>query len=212
MLPNEERHQRKCVVCSHPEREEIEEEFVHWRDVYHLAKQYDIADSRSIYRHARVFGLIEQRRENRRAILDRILENGPAVVSAQGVIQAIRAYSCLTPDNRWVEPARNMQYQVTTNHLTTDRLPKPAIEIQAADTADAPTSTKPAASDETVEEADEAKPAPEPAEAEHVTESAEVEHVTDLAEPETIHHAGTPPGPLPKWDGRFTSTHGNPGR
>jgi hypothetical protein len=26
-----ERHSRRCIICRHPEREAIEEEFVHWR-------------------------------------------------------------------------------------------------------------------------------------------------------------------------------------
>jgi hypothetical protein len=26
-----ERHSRKCIICHHPEREAIEEEFLHWR-------------------------------------------------------------------------------------------------------------------------------------------------------------------------------------
>jgi hypothetical protein len=115
MLPAEERHQRKCLVCHHPDREEIEEEFIHWRDVWYLAKQYDIADPRSIDRHARVFGLVERRRENRRYMLDRILENGPGKVTPDSVIQAIRAYSCLTDDNRWVEPPTRVEYVITAN-------------------------------------------------------------------------------------------------
>jgi hypothetical protein len=82
MLPAEERHQRKCLVCSHPDREQIEEEFIHWHDVWYLAKHYNIADYRSIYRHARVFRLIERRRENRRYMLDRILENFPGKTTA----------------------------------------------------------------------------------------------------------------------------------
>jgi hypothetical protein len=114
MLPAEERHQRKCVVCRHPDRDAIEEEFIHWHDVWYLAKEYSIQDYRSIYRHARVFGLIERRRENRRYMLDRILETFPKV-SAQAVIQALRAYTCLTDDNRWVEPPTRVEYAVTTN-------------------------------------------------------------------------------------------------
>jgi hypothetical protein len=119
MLPAEDRHHRKCVVCHHPDREEIEEEFIQWRDVYYLAKQYDIRDCRSIDRHARALGLVERRRENRRYMLDRILESGPGKVTAQSVIQAIRAYSCLTDDNRWVEPPTRVEYAITTNRPQT---------------------------------------------------------------------------------------------
>jgi hypothetical protein len=115
MLPVQDRHQRKCAVCRHPDRDEIEEEFIHWHDVWHLAKKYNIQDYRSIYRHARVFGLIERRRENRRYMLDRVLESFPSGANAQSVIQAIRAYSCLTDDNRWVEPPTRVEYTITAN-------------------------------------------------------------------------------------------------
>jgi hypothetical protein len=115
MLPVQDRHQRKCAVCRHPDRDEIEEEFIHWHDVWHLAKKYNIQDYRSIYRHARVFGLIERRRENRRYMLDRVLESFPSSTNANSVIQAIRAYSCLTDDNRWVEPATRVEYTITAN-------------------------------------------------------------------------------------------------
>jgi hypothetical protein len=159
MLPAEERHQRKCVVCQHPDREEIEEEFINWRDVWYLTKQYDIADSRSIYRHARAFGLIERRRENRRYMLDRILESGPGKVTPQSVIQAIRAYSCLTDDNRWVEPPTRVEYVITANRPqnpppdreSDPRHDSPAVldvtpdsELAAADSGPIPTHSGPA--------------------------------------------------------------------
>jgi hypothetical protein len=115
VLPVKDRHQRKCAVCRHPDRDEIEEEFINWHDVWHLAKEYNIQDYRSLYRHARVFGLIERRRENRRYMLDRVLESFPSGANAHSVIQAIRAYSCLTDDNRWVEPATRVEYVITAN-------------------------------------------------------------------------------------------------
>ncbi len=77
MLPAEERHKRKCLICRHPDREEIEEEFVNWQDVWFLAKQYKIPDYRSIHRHARATGLIVRRRENMREVLDSIIERRP---------------------------------------------------------------------------------------------------------------------------------------
>jgi len=180
MLPEEERHQRKCAVCQHPDRAEIEEEFIHWGRVYQLAKQYDIADYRSIHRHARVFGLVARRRENTRGVLDQILERGPEMVTVAGVIQAIKAYSCLTDDNRWVElphPPRRIEY-----HISTDRTPNPAPEKAPIDVKEiAPAATKAPAE------------TPEP-------------------EPEVIVDAGAPPGPLPAWNGRFSSNWGNPRR
>jgi hypothetical protein len=113
MLPAEERHKRKCLICRHPDREEIEEEFINWHDVWYLAKHYNISDHRSIYRHARATGLIVRRRENMRQVLDSIIERRPDRVTADSVIHAIRAYSCLTEDNRWVEPSSRVEFAVT---------------------------------------------------------------------------------------------------
>lgn len=195
MHPEEERHQRKCAVCQHPDRVEIEDEFIHWGNARQLAKQYGLADPRSIHRHARAYGLVELRRENRRGVLDRILERGPQVVTVTGVIQAIKAYSCLTDDNRWVEPPRRMEYNITSN-----RTPNPAPEKSAAPEKApeplpeqkkdaAPADKKPAAKEPPAKDPDALIP-----------------------EPEVIHHAGIPPGPLPAWDGRVESSWGNPRR
>jgi hypothetical protein len=190
MLPAEERHQRKCVVCHHPDRDAIEEEFIHWHDVWYLAKEYNIQDYRSIYRHARVFGLIERRRENRRYMLDRILETFPKV-SAQAVIQALRAYTCLTDDNRWVEPPTRVEYAITTNRAQN---PPPEHE-----------STSPGGKSPTVldipitsaaAEADSEAPA---ADSEPAAQDSGPTH----SEPTTIVGSATPPPNLPTWNGRF---------
>ncbi len=175
MLPVEDRHQRKCVVCHHPDREEIEEEFIHWRDVYYLAKQYDIRDCRSIDRHARALGLVERRRENRRYMLDRILESGPGKVTAQAVINAIRAYSCLTDDNRWVEPPTRVEYAITTNRPPNSPPDRAQPQQRDPEILDVPND-------------------PEP-----VPTNSGPTH----SEPRTIVGSPTPPPNLPTWNGRF---------
>jgi len=106
------RHRRKCTICRHPDREVIEQEFVNWHSVWHLAKQYKIDDHRSIYRHASATGLIERRRDNMRWCLDSVLECAPGKVTADSVIRAVRAHACLTEDNRWVEPPSRVEFTV----------------------------------------------------------------------------------------------------
>ncbi len=99
------RHRAKCAVCQHADREEIEEEYLHWRDVWQIAQQYEIDDYRSIHRHARAYGLVHSRRENIFSALDNIVEKSEdAKVTGDMVIRAIRAYSCVTPSGQWVEP------------------------------------------------------------------------------------------------------------
>jgi hypothetical protein len=99
-----ERHQRKCVICAHPEREAIEELFLHWHSPRNTACDFGVP-VRALYSHAHATGLYLCRQDNLRAVLDRILERADrATVSNDGIIRAVRAYTCLTSDNKWVEP------------------------------------------------------------------------------------------------------------
>jgi hypothetical protein len=99
------RHERKCAICHHCECAAIEEEFVHWRNVCRLAQEYGSEDYRTIYRHARATGLIELRRENVGSALDNIVERSDTTkVSADCILRAIRAYSCIDDMGRWIDP------------------------------------------------------------------------------------------------------------
>jgi hypothetical protein len=100
-----ERHERKCLVCHHPERETIDELFVHWHQPFRMACDYDVP-LRSIYRHAHATGLLAARRRNLRCVLDHILEDATGIrATSDSIIRAVRAYTCLTDDNKWIEPA-----------------------------------------------------------------------------------------------------------
>ena len=126
------RHARKCAVCRHPDREAIEEEFLEWYDVANIAEDYDIADSRTIYRHARATGLLELRRQNLRTQLDNILEHHLTSVSADAVLRAIRAYSCLDAHGRWTDPPARVTFaverpQVLESVAASSALPPPSL-------------------------------------------------------------------------------------
>ncbi|MGA8221819.1 MAG: hypothetical protein WB780_09220 [Candidatus Acidiferrales bacterium] len=99
------RHSRKCSICHHPDREAIEQDFLHWSTSFYIQQEYDINDARSIYCHARATGLIQRRRENLLAALDNLVEQSAHTVpSADGILRAIRAYSCLDEYGRWTDP------------------------------------------------------------------------------------------------------------
>lgn len=68
------RHRRNCSVCAHPQRLEIESEFIAWRSPTALAQQYGLADRASVYRHAHALGLFARRQRNVRAALEQIIE------------------------------------------------------------------------------------------------------------------------------------------
>ncbi|HXQ24811.1 MAG TPA: hypothetical protein VN822_00245 [Candidatus Acidoferrales bacterium] len=110
-----ERHERKCVVCHHPDREEIEELFLHWHEPHSTAYHYKVP-VRSLYRHAHATGLYAARQGNLRSVLDRILEDAErAKVTGDCIVRAVRAYTCLTTDNKWVEPPTRVLF--SSRHL-----------------------------------------------------------------------------------------------
>jgi hypothetical protein len=109
------RHARKCVVCHHPDRDAIEEEFIHWRSPYEIARQFRIADYRSIYRHARSTGILDLRRHNFYSALDSLVEAAEeAKVTGDCVIRAIRAYSCLDSRGHWVDPPTQVNFSTNS--------------------------------------------------------------------------------------------------
>jgi len=102
--PDLSRHQRHCLVCHHPERDGIEEAFVHWHNMDYIAHQHKVPP-RSIYRHAHALGLFALRATNLRYALEHLIEKAETVTAtADSVIRAIRAYTCLTDDGQWIEP------------------------------------------------------------------------------------------------------------
>jgi len=109
-----ERHSRRCIICHHPEREDIEEEFVHWRSPSRLAHDYKLGDYRTIYRHARAAGLLLQRRERLHSALDAFVESVDDVTfTGDTILRAMRAYSCIDSHGRWTEIPTQVQFSTT---------------------------------------------------------------------------------------------------
>jgi hypothetical protein len=106
-----ERHSRRCIICHHPEREAIEEEFVHWRAPWKLAEDFKLADYRTVYRHARAAGLLLQRRERLHSALDAFVESVDDVTfTGDTILRAMRAYSCIDSHGRWTEIPTQVQF------------------------------------------------------------------------------------------------------
>lgn len=100
-------HERRCTICKHPDREAIEEAFLQWRRCWDLVREFKIHSRTSLYRHAHALGLFERRARNMRFALAAIIEEVECVrPSAEGIIHAIRAYSCLDDSGRWTEPPK----------------------------------------------------------------------------------------------------------
>src|SRR5277367_4731468 len=105
VTPDFLRHARKCCICRHPLREEIESDFLLWRNPRQIMEEYELAHHAAIYRHAHATGLATLRRENAYSALDLIIEKvKDAPITGHTIIRAMRAYSCLTPKGRWIDP------------------------------------------------------------------------------------------------------------
>jgi hypothetical protein len=122
-----ERHSRRCIICHHPEREAIEEEFVHWRAPWKLSQDYKLADYRTVYRHARAAGLLLQRRERLHSALDAFVESVDDVTfTGDTILRAMRAYSCIDSHGRWTEIPTQVQFSTSTApHPTQSPAPYP---------------------------------------------------------------------------------------
>ncbi len=97
-------HSRRCSICRHPERELIDQEFLHWTQVDSIAETYEI-DRRAIYRHAHATNLFSQRNRGLRFALGHIIEQAQDVeVTADSIIRAVRLFACLNDDGEWVAP------------------------------------------------------------------------------------------------------------
>ena len=117
------RHQRSCSICAHPQREEIEGDFVSWRSPAAIATEYGLADRASVYRHAHALGLFAKRQRNIRAALDRIIEKaGEVEVTASAVVEAIQAYSKINAAGQWIDRSEQVNLNELFDRMSTQEL------------------------------------------------------------------------------------------
>ena len=117
------RHQRNCSVCSHPEREEIEADFIAWRSPATIAGEYGLGDRASVYRHAHALGLFAKRQRNIRAALERIIERaGEVDVTASAVVAAVQAYAKINSAGQWIDRSEQVSLNDLFDKMSTQEL------------------------------------------------------------------------------------------
>jgi|SRR5271169_737795 len=125
------RHSRKCFICHHPQRAEIEDDFLNWHGPNGIVKDYQLPHYSVIYRHANALGLRARRNENIRTVLDIIVEQAEtAPITANAILRAIRAYSCLQDDGTWVELPKKVVYQTERKAAAASRRMSLAAEAR----------------------------------------------------------------------------------
>ncbi|MGH9686652.1 MAG: hypothetical protein ACRD5K_06130 [Candidatus Acidiferrales bacterium] len=102
--PSRSPHERHCTICSHPDRAEIEAEFIEWTAPGDIAREYEV-NRRAIYRHARAVGLFAHRNGNLRFALGRLIQRVDFVQpTADSIVCAIHAFARINDEGQWIEP------------------------------------------------------------------------------------------------------------
>jgi len=119
--PDYERHSRLCSICSHPDRDAIEGDFVRWRKPAEIIDDYGLSNRYALYRHAHAVGLYQRREIELARVLEKQLENADDCPLEQFdvITRAVRAHAHLDGYGRWIEPTR-------THHILTGPLPSGA--------------------------------------------------------------------------------------
>jgi hypothetical protein len=108
-LPALDRHARKCAICHHPNRADIESAFVSGRNADLIQSDYDLPNYHTIYRHARAQGLYERRRQNLRFAAELLIEHADqALPDANIIVRAIHSCARINDCGEWIEPARRV--------------------------------------------------------------------------------------------------------
>lgn len=116
------RHAHQCTICSHPKLDEIEQAFVNWASPVELAGEYSVSRD-AIYRHARALNLIDVRRRNVRAALERIIEKaGDVEVNAAAVVSAVSAYAKINGRGELVERSQTVNLNALFERMSADEL------------------------------------------------------------------------------------------
>jgi len=99
------RHERRCSICHHPDREAIEEAFLQWRSVKSIDVDFEPEGGpTAIYRHARALKLFKQRNLALRSSLEFVIEQAEHVMpTAEGLVKAIRAYTRINDVGEWID-------------------------------------------------------------------------------------------------------------
>jgi ParB-like chromosome segregation protein Spo0J len=102
---------------------------VGWKSPALIAEEDSLADRASVYRHAYALGLVEKRKRNLRAALERIVEKaGEVEIRAAAVVAAVQAYAKINAAGQWIDRSE----QVNMNDLF-ERMTRAELEAYARD-------------------------------------------------------------------------------
>jgi hypothetical protein len=111
--PDLDRHRRKCKICRHPNRDEIERDYLQWRTSRDIARSFGITDHTVIFRHAWATGLYERRQRIIAYALHPLLEQSEDIfikATPNTIISAVQTYSQINNEGRRIrsKPVTNI--------------------------------------------------------------------------------------------------------
>ncbi len=119
---NEDRHSRKCTICNHPDREDIDTAFLHWSRGERIVRDFRLPSLSALYRHAHACGLWNLRRSHIRRALDRIIEHaGECRPTGHAILRAIEISCRFDQEGRYAEPKK----KAVAEHHTIAAAPNP---------------------------------------------------------------------------------------
>jgi hypothetical protein len=105
------RHIRKCSICSHPEREDIDHAFVNWMSAREIVDTFGVTSAASLYRHASATGLFQARSRNIRGALENVIECAEYWGGKPDtIVRAARVHAHINEDGVWVEPPKSVTW------------------------------------------------------------------------------------------------------
>lgn len=120
---NPRRHEASCKVCSHPQKDDIERDFVNWESPAAIAREYRLKNRASVYRHADAAGLFLKRRRNVCAALEKIIEKaGEVEVGAGAVVRAVTAYARINAEGDLLERSQRLDRSEMLERMTAEEL------------------------------------------------------------------------------------------
>ena len=120
---NLRRHAAECKICLHPQRQQIERDFLDWQSPAKLVKHYGLRHRASIYRHAHALELMEKRARNVRAALEKIIERaGDVEVTSAAVVSAVSAYARINTAGQWVERSEHIDLNALFERMSATEL------------------------------------------------------------------------------------------
>lgn len=107
------RHNRRCGVCRHPRRREIETEYLSWQSPTKICRAFGIRSRSTLALHVRANRLDEKRNRDIRGLIIGFLERGLGLKpSPAAFVQAIAILARLDVSGRMVDKVQIEKHEV----------------------------------------------------------------------------------------------------